>query len=68
MPLQGINLSVECRNVLGTIVVGKALEPKPFQHLRTLLGFALLRVKRDDTPGDKVFAVEEIVGRGEWRG
>ena len=60
VPLEGLDLGVERRDVLGPPVVGEVLEPQPLEHRRPLLGRPLLRVERDDAPGDEVVAGEEV--------
>ena len=63
VPLEGLDLGVEGGDVLGAPVVGEVLEPEPLEHRRPLLGPALLRVERDDAPGDEVVAAIELLHR-----
>ena len=63
MPLHRFHLGIECRDVLRTIIVGKALDSEPFQHFRAFFRAALLRVKRDDAPRHEVRLCEDILRR-----
>ena len=61
VPLQGLDLGIEARDVLGPPVIGEVLEAQPLEHRRPLLGPALLGIERHDAPGDEVVAGEERV-------
>ena len=53
VPLERLDLGVECGDVLAAPVVGEMLEPQLLQHGRAIFGPAFLAVKRDDAPGDQ---------------
>ena len=61
MLLHRLDLGVERRHVLGAPVVGESWNPEPLEHLRPLVGPALLRVERNDAPGDEVVGPEDIL-------
>ena len=65
MLLQGRQLSVPLRHMLGAIVVDEAAEPESSEHPRPLLRSALLGVERHDAPGHEIAALEDRLDPGE---
>ena len=63
--LQGRQLGVPLRHMLGAIVVDEAAEPQTREHRRPLLRSALLGVERHDAPSDEIAALEDRLGPGE---
>jgi hypothetical protein len=61
MPRQRLALRVERRDLFGPIIVGQLNDLQPFQHGGALFGTALLRVKRNNTPGYQVRSGEEFL-------
>ena len=62
--LECIEFSVPCLHMLIAPIVRQALDPQPVEHLCPLLGVALFRIKRNDTPRDEILALKDV---RHWR-
>ena len=58
MSLERFDLGIECRDMLGSIVVSKVREAQLLKHRRTLFRPSLLGVKRNNTPRHQILPGE----------
>ena len=59
-----VPLLLERGHMFAPPVVSKVLQAELLHHRRPLLGAPLLRVERDDAPGDEVVALKEFLRAG----